>query len=67
MSFFTCSKSKEVYKFSMFCFSLLVNSTNLELIIGYLKSFYIIFGSEFADKMVNKNYSKVKESFKCIG
>ena len=51
----------------MFCFSLLVNSTNLELIIGYLKSFYIIFGSEFADKMVNKNYSMVKESFKCIG
>ena len=51
----------------MFCFSFLVNSINLKLIIGYLKSFYIIFGSEFADKMVNKNYSMVKESFKCIG
>ena len=64
---FFSSKCKEHYRFSMFCFSLLVNASNLETVIDNLRSCYTIFCSKYTDENVILAYKYMKHEFQKLG
>ena len=51
----------------MFCFSLLVNASNLETVIDNLRSCYTIFCSKYTDENVILAYKYMKHEFQKLG
>ena len=63
ISFLTFSSSKEHYKFVMFCFSLLVNSSSPESLLRCLQSCKVVFCSKYIDTNVVCAHDKLKSWF----
>ena len=61
------SAIKEQYSFSMYCFSVLLNSTSIEIFLINLKRCALIFGSEYVNNEVQCAINELEDTFKKLG
>ena len=64
---FSYSSDKQQYKFAMYSFSLLVNSSTMEEILLHLSSIKVLFHSEYIDEKVNIAYRTLQQAFTELG
>ena len=61
------SQSKEAYRFSMYSFSLLVNSFDLDTFITRLRHTYTVFSSQRIDSVVASSIKQLENLFQELG